>query len=62
VDTGGEAFVAVGDGGGGVVEDCEAHVLKEWAAVLWWDLRRRGRRGQGKHGREIESRRNEERE
>jgi len=36
----------VGDGGGGVVEDCEAHVSKEWAAVLWWDLRGKREEGQ----------------
>jgi hypothetical protein len=43
-NAGREAFAAVGDGGRGVVEDCEAHVLEEWVAVLWWDLRRKGRR------------------
>jgi hypothetical protein len=24
----------MGDGGGGVVEDCEAHVLKEWMTSI----------------------------
>jgi hypothetical protein len=43
-NAGGGAIAVVGDGGRGVIEDYEAHVLEEWVAVLY--------RGKGEGGQE----------